>query len=138
MRSLARECGFAVLAWLLPFVAALAMSPLRESRRTLFESLIAVALATSTVLLGCIYLRRSSGGYLTQGVRIGVVWMMANWALDALMFSSGPMKMSLEDYAADIGVTYLMIPPITIGLAIAASAAAARNTAATKGTAAGE
>jgi hypothetical protein len=127
MRWLARECGFAVLAWLLPFVAAAAMFPLRELRRMLFESLIAVALAAFTVLLGCIYLRRSPGSYMRQGIRIGLVWMAANWALDALMFSSGPMKMSLEEYAADIGVTYLMIPAITIGLAIAANTAAGRS-----------
>jgi uncharacterized membrane protein YpjA len=133
MRSLARECGFAVLAWLLPFVAAVAMFPLRESRRMLFESLIAVALAASTVLLGCIYLRRSSGDYVAQGVRIGLVWMVANWALDGLMFSGGPMKMTLEEYVADIGVIYLMIPAITVGLAIAASAAAGRNTATASG-----
>jgi hypothetical protein len=127
MRWLARECGFAVLAWLLPLMAAVSMSALRESRLPLFESLIAVALATSTVLLGCIYLRRSSSGYLAQGVHVGVLWMAANWALDALMFSGGPMKMSVEEYVTDIGLTYLMIPAITVGLAIAASAAAAQK-----------
>jgi hypothetical protein len=127
MRSLARGCGFAVLSWLLPFVAAVAMSPLRESRRMLFESLIAVALAASTVLLGCLYLRRSPDGYLRQGVRIGLVWMVANWALDSLMFTGGPMKMSLEEYVTDIGATYLMIPAITAGLAVAAGAAAGRR-----------
>jgi uncharacterized membrane protein YpjA len=130
MRLVAREVGFAVLAWLLPLIAAISMSSLRESDRPLFESLISVALATSTVLLGCIYLRQSSGRYLAHGVRIGVVWMAANWALDSLMFSGGPMKMSLDQYVTDIGVTYLTIPVITIGLAIAASAALRQRTAA--------
>jgi hypothetical protein len=73
MRLVAREVGFAVLAWLLPLVAAISMFSLRESHRPLFESLIAVALAASTVLLGCIYLGRSSGRYLSQGVRVGLI-----------------------------------------------------------------
>lgn len=44
MRLVAREVGFAVLAWLLPLVASISMFSLRESHRPLFESLIAVAL----------------------------------------------------------------------------------------------
>ena len=127
MRPLAREFGFAILAWLLPFIAAIAMSPWRESRRPLFESLIAVALAGSTVFLASIYFRRPRVRYLAAGVRIGILWMLANWALDALMFSSGPMQMSLEQYVADIGVTYLMIPVITIGLGLAAAMGRARG-----------
>jgi hypothetical protein len=128
MRSLARELGFAVLAWLLPFVAGVAFFPFHESHRDLFESLIAVALAASTVLLGCLYLRRSSGRYVAQGARIGIVWMAANWILDSLMFSSGPMKMSLAEYAMDIGAAYLMIPAITVGLGIAATIGSGRPT----------
>jgi len=124
MRAVAREAGFAVLAWLLPFVAAMAMFPLKESRSPLFESLISVALAMSTVLLGCLYFRGLKRRHVRHGLRIGLVWIAANWALDALMFSSGPMKMSLEDYVKDIGATYLMIPVITVGLGIVAAAKA--------------
>jgi hypothetical protein len=46
--------------------------------------------------------------------------MTANWLLDGLMFSSGPMKMSLAHYAMDIGIAYLAIPIITLGLGFAA------------------
>jgi hypothetical protein len=53
--------------------------------------------------------------------------MAANWALDSLMFSGGPMKMSLNQYVMDIGVTYLMIPAITIGLGTAATVGVARR-----------
>lgn len=40
---------------------------------------------------------------------------MTSIILDLLIFTVGPLKMSLLDYATDIGVTYLMIPTITFG-----------------------
>ena len=47
--------------------------------------------------------------------------MAANWALDALMFSGGPMKMSLYQYVTEIAGAYLMIPVMTVGLGAAAA-----------------
>jgi len=35
------------------------------------------------------------------------------------MLLGGPMQMSLSTYMADIGVTYLIIPVVTLGLAAA-------------------
>src|ERR1700749_4615914 len=102
MKSAAREIGFALLAWLVPFAISVALFPLKGSQPPLFESLIAVVLAASTVMLGCLYLRRAHGRPLAQGIKIGLVWTIANWLLDGLMFSGGPMKMSFAEYAADI------------------------------------
>ena len=121
MRRVLREIGFAFLAWLLPFVLAVCLSPLKKSNAPLFESLMGVVLAASTVMLGCAYLHRASptGNALFTGLRIGLTWMVANWLLDALMFSGGPMKMTLPQYAADIGSAYLMIPVVTTGLGLA-------------------
>jgi hypothetical protein len=121
VKTILREARFALLAWLLPFVAAVCIFPLKESHRPLFESLMAVFLATSTVILGCAYLRRATGRLLAKSVRVGVLWMVANWAIDSLMFSGGPMKMTFEDYVMDIGVAYLMIPVITVGLSAVAA-----------------
>jgi hypothetical protein len=120
MRRMAREVGFAVSAWLVPFAVSVCIFPLKKSNPPLFESLMGVVLAASTVALGCAYKRRVTGGFVAAGVRVGVVWMAANWLLDGLMFSGGPMKMSFSQYAGDIGVAYLAIPAITIGLGIAA------------------
>jgi hypothetical protein len=47
--------------------------------------------------------------------------MIANWLLDGLMFSGGPMTMSLYQYLS--AGAYLMIPLITVGLAAAAAQA---------------
>ena len=120
MRSAAREVGFAFSAWLVPFVVSVFIFPLKKSHPPLFESLMGVALAASTAGLGCAYLRRSNG-HPAQGAKIGLIWMAANWLLDGLMFSGGPMKMSLGQYVGDIAAAYLMIPVITIGLGQAAN-----------------
>jgi hypothetical protein len=122
MRALAREVGFALLAWLAPFVVSVCIFPLKQSHPPLFDSLMGVALAASTAVLGCAYLRRTTRNPLAEGARIGLIWMCANWLLDGLMFSGGPMKMSLAHYATDIGVAYLMVPVITTALGAAAGA----------------
>jgi uncharacterized membrane protein YpjA len=83
-----------------------------------------VTLTCSTAVLAVAYFRKLTANYLAQGARIGTTWAVANWILDGLMFSSGPMKMSLNQYVADIGIAYLAIPVITVGLGMAASMAA--------------
>ena len=83
-----------------------------------------VTLTCSTVVLALLYFKRLTAGYVAAGARIGFAWTVANWLLDGLMFSGGPMKMSLSQYVSDIGIAYLAIPAITIGLGIAASRAA--------------
>jgi hypothetical protein len=120
VRRPTRELGFAFLAWLAPFVVSVCLFPLKKSNLPLFESLMAVTLASSTVLLGCAYFKRLRDHFLARGVRAGMLWMIANWLLDGLMFSSGPMKMTVGQYAADIGTAYGMIPVITLGLAYTA------------------
>ncbi len=123
MKRVAREAGFAFLAWLVPFAVSVGIFPLKSSNPPLFETLMGVVLTMSTVLLACVYLRRHGADYLWHGARIGALWAMANWVLDALMFSGGPMKMTAEQYIADIGLAYLAIPAITIGLGYTADGA---------------
>ncbi|HTM52486.1 MAG TPA: hypothetical protein VL175_00570 [Pirellulales bacterium] len=116
MKYAAREAAFAILAWLLPFAISVCIFPLKSSNPPLFDTLMGVTLTASTVLLGCIYMRRETRGFIRHGIRIGVIWAAANWALDSLMFSSGPMQMTFDEYMADIGLAYLAIPTITVGL----------------------
>jgi uncharacterized membrane protein YpjA len=124
MRRAAREVSFAVLAWLVPFVVSVCLFPLKASHEPLFDTLMGVTLTFSTVALGVAYFSRLSANYVAQGARIGITWAAANWFLDGLMFSSGPMKMSLNQYVMDIGIAYLAIPVMTVGLGAAARMAA--------------
>jgi hypothetical protein len=46
---------------------------------------------------------------------LGLVWLAINLLLDLPLFSYGPMRMSLGDYLADVGLTYLILPAVTVG-----------------------
>jgi hypothetical protein len=47
--------------------------------------------------------------------------MMVNILADLPLFSYGPMKKPFADYMTDIGLTYLIIPIITVGISLAAN-----------------
>jgi hypothetical protein len=119
MRRAARELSFGLLAWLIPFAMSVCIYHLKPKYPALFESVMGLTLVGSTVVLGCLYLRRVAARWIARGLAIGCLWMAMNWLLDAVMFSQGPMKMSFQQYAAEIGPAYLLIPVITTGLGTA-------------------
>ena len=43
------------------------------------------------------------------------------WLLDSLIFSHGPMQMTLNQYVTEIGAGYFVIPIITVGLGTSAA-----------------
>lgn len=127
MTSLGRALLFGFLVWLIPFVVAFGIFPLRQSARPLFESIMPVTLALVVVAFGLAYLKRVTRRFTWEGIALGLLWMAVSLVIDApLMLLGGPMKMSLGDYLADIGFTYLMMPVITTGLSLALAAQAAR------------
>jgi len=126
MRSWKSALGLGVLMWLAPFVVAFLVFPFHESARPLFESVMAVAVAGSAVGLGYIYVRR--GTVTAEGLRLGLIWFALCVLIDApLMLLGGPMQMTIADYMADIGLTYLAIPAVTTGLAAAYTAGSVRS-----------
>lgn len=122
MWSWAKAVGFGVLVWLVPFVVAVLIFPFHESSRPLFESIMAVTVTATAVGFGLAYMRHVSGGFVGESVRLGILWLVIAIVIDApLMLLGGPMKMSLGQYMADIGVTYLCIPVVTWGIGVARS-----------------
>ena len=115
MKSFRKALLFGLAVWAIPFVVAVSISQIRESDRVLFESIMPVAVVVSVVLFASLYFRNVGAAFLQEGVKLGLVWLAISIAIDLLMFSSGPMKMSFIDYIKDIGVTYMVIPAITIG-----------------------
>ena len=120
MTSIRRAILFGFLIWLIPFVVAFVIFPLRESARPLFESIMPVSVAAATVVLGVLYFRQIAHDYVRQGILIGAIWLVMCLLIDMpLMLFGGPMQMTLWEYVSDIGITYLMIPAITIGMGVA-------------------
>ena len=120
MTSMGKALLFGFLVWLVTFAVAFAISPIRETSRPLFESIMPVAIAIIVVPLGVVYFRRIRRRLMREGLRLGLLWVLMCVAIDApLMLLGWPMYMTVPEYLADIGVTYLMIPVITIGIAAA-------------------
>ncbi|MFQ6678618.1 MAG: hypothetical protein ACE5D0_09920 [Fidelibacterota bacterium] len=114
--------GLGILMWLIPFVVAFLIFPIRESSRPLFESVMAIAVSGSAVVLGLKYLKQINQSWKDEAVLLGFLWFIICIAIDApLMLFGGPMEMTIEQYMDDIGITYLIIPVITWGIGVARS-----------------
>lgn len=106
---------YGFLVWLIPFVFAFLIFPIHESNRPLFESLMPDVITICVVFFANFYFRKLSKNFLKEGLIVGIIWLGISIAIDLLMFIQGPMKMTFVNYVMDIGLTYLIIPTITIG-----------------------
>lgn len=114
---------YGFLVWLLPFVVSFLIYPLKVAGNPLFESIMPLVISLSVVVLAYFYLKDIKGDYVKEGVIVGVLWFITSIAIDLILFSSpSAMQMSLAEYMMDIGITYLMIPFITIGMGFLAAA----------------
>jgi len=120
MAFLRRAIVYGLLVWLLPFVVAFLAFRIRVFNRALFESIMAVTVTLVTAFFGVAYFRRVHRAWRREGLLLGVLWMVISLLSDApLMLVGGPMKMTPVAYAADIGLTYLIMPIITMALSLA-------------------
>jgi hypothetical protein len=128
MTSWRKAILFGFLVWLVPFVAAIVISPLRESWRSLFESIMPVVLSAAVGLLSLVYFGSVKARWLREGLLLGVLWFALSVLIDLPLMLGPPLNMPFLEYVADIGVTYLMIPIITTAMAAASGRARGRGT----------
>jgi ABC-type tungstate transport system substrate-binding protein len=115
MTSIRKAIIFGFLVWAIPFAVAFMIFGIRESNRPLFESIMPVVLTGCAVLFSVLYFKKADKTSTTEGLKLGLIWLVISLIIDLGMFMQGPMKMPLVDYIADIGFTYLIIPIITTG-----------------------
>jgi hypothetical protein len=106
---------FGFLLWLVPFLVSVVIYPLKTSENPLFESIMPVVITLTVVLLSIKYFTNLSTDFLREGILTGTVWFLISIILDLSLFMWGPMQMSFENYMMDIGLTYLIIPTVTVG-----------------------
>ena len=108
---------FGFMVWIIPFAVSFLFFPLKASMRPLFESIMPLVLTIAVVTLTYYYMKNIDSDFVREGILIGIVWYIINIAIDLVMFlPASPMHMSFADYMMDIGLTYVMIPVITIGM----------------------
>ena len=61
--------------------------------------------------------RKLKEGFIRKGALAAAGWLLISIALDVPLFIAGPMAMGIAEYVMDIGVTYLVIPVVTMGMA---------------------
>lgn len=121
MASWRKAILFGVMIWLIPFIVAFIAFPLKESWRSLFESVMALTLSIVVVACALRYFSRVKTAFLREGIRLGILWFAISVVIDLPLMLSPPINYTLAEYAADIGLTYLMMPAITVGIALAIS-----------------
>lgn len=117
MRSWRRAVVLGVLVWLVPFAVAVSIMAIKDTWRSLFESLMAVTVAACVVAAALVYLRGAQQYSAREGLALGCLWLAISVGIDLPLMLSPPINYSLSEYVADIGVTYLMMPIITTGMA---------------------
>lgn len=113
---------FGILSWLVPFLAAFAFFDPNGGlviAQPLFKSIMVVVGGA----VGCVLLVRAFrhiSPTWQAGLALGLFWLALNWALDIALLL--PMSgQSLPDYAADIGLRYLVLPMIATAMGAVAS-----------------
>jgi hypothetical protein len=109
---------FGFVVWLVPFLVSFFIYPLKTAGNPLFETIMPLIITITVVALAYLYLKNVETDLIWEGVIIGVAWFIINIAIDLFLFlPPSPMQMSFVNYMEDIGIAYLIIPVITIGLA---------------------
>ncbi|HEX2874812.1 MAG TPA: hypothetical protein VHP33_26355 [Polyangiaceae bacterium] len=115
--ALTRAAGLGALLWGVVFAVASALYPWSVVNRPLFDSFKAVVLASTTTCVAIAYLRGLQGHILTRVILASALWPVTCVALDLVVFMAAPPSVSLSQYFASTSLSYLMIPPIVLGLA---------------------
>jgi hypothetical protein len=123
-----RLIGFGLLTWLLPFLISVPFysaegEPLYDI--FLIKSVLLVFSAALGTLLILLYLRGIHDNFVRETALLGGVWLLINWALDAVILL--PLSgMDAGTYMAQVGLRYLIIPITAIGIGYAAEQAVQR------------
>ncbi|MBU0707507.1 hypothetical protein KKG41_04010 [Patescibacteria group bacterium] len=118
MKSIKKALIYGVLIWIIPFAVSFIIFSLHDDNRALFESIMAVVVTAVTMAFGICYLKKVEGDFLKEGIWLGIIWLVTSLVIDLILFlPESDMHMDFVEYIYDIGITYLIIPIVTIGLA---------------------
>jgi Na+(H+)/acetate symporter ActP len=76
--------------------------------------MIAISSLLATILL-VQYFKKITSNYVSEGITIGLIWLAINILLDIIVLV--PMaKMTFINYFSNIGLSYVMIPAMSIAV----------------------
>lgn len=118
VRSIKEVLVYGFIIWLIPFIVSFIIYPLKTTGTPLFEAIMPVVIAVTAAMFIVLYFRKMISNFITEGIVTGVAWFLISIITDLLMFSRGPMAMPFAEYMMDIGLTYLIIPAMTVSTGI--------------------
>lgn len=124
-----RVTVYGLLSWIIPFFGSFVFFDPTGGLAIplpLFKSLMVVMGTASGIVLLAIVFRRVKPTALS-GLTIGVYWLILNWVLD-LIFLLPLSGTSVTEYAYDIGLRYLSLPLIAVGMGWVAERSAKAKT----------
>ncbi len=122
MYSYARAIVYAMILWGTVFLITFFLYPLRAENPVLFVTVRMLVMTLLGVALTVMYFRDIDEQLIRDGLKLGVLWLVASVLFDQGPFVWGLMRLSFADYLADTGVSYLLYPIITIGGGVLLSA----------------
>ncbi|MBU0497991.1 MAG: hypothetical protein KKC68_02550 [Candidatus Thermoplasmatota archaeon] len=109
--------SYGIFIWLIPFILSFIIFPIRDNNRILFESLMPLILTIVVMLFTILYFTKPATTFLKDGLILAIIWISISIILDLIMFlPETTWQMSISDYFMDIGITYLIIGIIPLGI----------------------
>lgn len=124
-----RRLAGAFLTWLVPFAAAIPFygPDGLVIDQQLFKSIMIVVGSITAAILIVWCFRPVEKNFTHEAIVTGFVWLLVNWILDLIVLV-GLLGMTLPDYAAQIGLRYLVIPAMVIAAGVVAEEGIRRKT----------
>jgi len=101
---------YGFLLWLIPFIVSFIVYPFKLANSPVFETIMAITLVLVGSIFFILYVKKSDNFNLTEGLKLGILFLIISIIIDLFLFMEGPMKMSFSNYMLDIGLTYLVYP----------------------------
>lgn len=107
---------YGVGVWALPFIIGMTLFPIQGKYPDIFDSAMKLFLLLATVFFTGRYLSTAADTSFNNLVLVGFAWVAVCLAIDLPLFLMA-FGFSLEQYAMDIPLGYLLIPLATGGMA---------------------
>ena len=113
--------GLGVVTWAVPFILSIPLLPLMQSDPAFFKTIMIVTGSFTGMIATVYFLKNSKKDPLREGIVLGINWLLINWILDLVILLPFT-KQAVPRYFMEIGLEYLAIPIMTIGVGYALKA----------------
>ena len=110
---------FGLITWIVPFVTSFLFFNMETQQLSInelfFKSIMIVEGGLIGVFLLVHYFRKISDRFVKEGLIIGLCWFLINIVLDVVVLLPTS-QMDFDTYFQQIGMRYLLIPIIGVGM----------------------